>query len=65
MRGLIPTATKELSEAGAPRQLSVLENLQEKKMRLEADLVRVNDAIEALNSHPDIEKVIRLVGLAF
>lgn len=51
-------------EANAPRVMTPRERLEGKKRHLEAELANVNNALEALTAHPDIEKVFELVGLA-
>lgn len=48
----------------APRQMTPRDRLQQKKSHLESELKHVNDALDALTAHPDIEKVFELVGLA-
>jgi len=49
---------------GRPRQMTPRERLESKKRNLEAELANVNNALDALTAHPDIEKVFELVGLA-
>ena len=48
-------------EAGAlaqsPRQMTPREHLEQKKRHLEAELANVNNALEALTAHPDIENM--------
>lgn len=48
----------------SPRQMTPRDRLEQKKRHLEAELSNVNNALEALTAHPDIEKVFELVGLA-
>jgi hypothetical protein len=43
---------------------SVIGHLQRKKVRLEADLGRVNAALEALNQNPEVARVFELVARA-
>lgn len=44
------------------RQPSAREQLTRKKQNLERQLGDVNAAIQALDDHPDVEKVLTLVG---
>jgi len=48
----------------SPKQITPRERLESKKRYLEAELTNVNNALDALTAHPDIEKVFELVGLA-
>jgi hypothetical protein len=52
------------SEVGGPRQMTPRNRLEQKKRHLESELKHVNEALDALTAHPDIEKVFELVGLA-
>lgn len=51
-------------QAATPRMMTPRERLEQKKRHLESELSAVNNALEALTAHPDIEKVFELVGLA-
>jgi len=48
----------------SPKPMTPRDRLEAKKRQLEAELQNVNNALEALTAHPDIEKVFELVGLA-
>jgi chaperonin cofactor prefoldin len=48
----------------APKQMTPRDRLEAKKKYLESELEHVNNALDALTAHPDIEKVFELVGLA-
>lgn len=45
-----------------PQRLDLRENLQRKKERLEVDLANITKAIEALDAHPEVAEVIRLIS---
>jgi hypothetical protein len=52
--------SKPATEGGImPR--SMLENLQSTKLRLESELSRVNDALEALQNNPEVAQVLEKV----
>ena len=46
------------SEASSVRSLTVTENLLSRKKNLEQELSRINNAIDLLESTPDIQKVL-------
>jgi len=48
----------------SPKQITPRERLESKKRYIEAELTNVNNALDALTAHPDIEKVFELGGLA-
>ncbi len=56
----------ECCEAPKPMDVaaSINDKLSNKKRRLEAELAETNAAIEALEQHPDVAKVLTLVGRA-
>jgi hypothetical protein len=56
--------TEAAGMVNRPRNMTPRERLQQKKMHLESELKHVNEALDALTAHPDIEKVFELVGLA-
>lgn len=58
MTGALGYAMKEMED----RQPSAREQLTRKKQNLERQLGDVNAAIQALDDHPDVEKVLTLVG---
>ncbi len=41
---------------------SLKERLEEQKIDLEARLLRINAALEAMNSHPEVMQVLELVS---
>lgn len=43
---------------------TITDKLVNKKRRLETELAETNAALEALQSHPDVAKVLTLVGRA-
>ena len=52
----------EKSVCGVSRQLSIRERLENNKQDLEANLKRVNDALEALDAAPETAKVLELLS---
>lgn len=47
---------------GLSRRPSMKENLEHQKSELEARLQRINAALDALNAHPEVMKVLELVS---
>lgn len=47
---------------GLSRSLSIRERLENQKQDLEANLKRVNDAIQALDSAPETARVLELIS---
>lgn len=46
------------------RQVNITENLELTKARLEANLAKVNAALEGLKANPEVERVLNLVAQA-
>jgi len=61
---LTPLACATVGGPCEPREETPREKLQYQKQMLEGRLEKVNAAIAALDEHPDIEKVMTLVGNA-
>jgi len=61
---LKPVACNVAGGPCEPREETPREKLQYQKQMLEGRLERVNSALAALDAHPDIEKVMTLVGNA-
>ena len=57
-----PKCSTGLAAYDVDRMPTAREQLDSKKKRLEAQLLDVNEAIKALDDHPDVEKVLTLVG---
>ena len=59
-------AESEIGYAGAgqaiPRRMNTREALEQKKIYLEEQLRNVNNAIEALDQNPNVEKVLDLLS---
>lgn len=55
-----PDSPKECSVT----PVTITEQLEQNKRRLEAQLVVVNDALTGLKSNPEIERVLNLVAKA-
>jgi len=58
--GLVETQCEQLM----PRQMTVRENLQNKKDALTAALAHVDAALEALDANPEVSKVLELLAKA-
>lgn len=50
--------------ASQPRQMTVTENLEARRSGLEAQLERVNAALDALKKNPDLENALNLIQQA-
>jgi len=53
-----------VAKANTVRRSSATEQLRQKKLRLEEELQEVNQAIAALDSNPELERVLHLVSKA-
>ena len=45
-----------------PRQISLTENLENRKVQLEAQLLEINQAIEALEKNPELQGLLDVIS---
>ena len=53
---------KAVCQTGECRRPSLQERLENQKAELEANLVRVNAALDALKANPEVTKVLELIS---
>lgn len=53
---------KSVCQTGECRRPSLQERLENQKADLEANLVRVNAALDALKANPEVTKVLELIS---